>query len=155
MLQLIIEAAGPFGFTEAQHPFMSGGESDPVPTPGGLDAKGDREMGLPGAWRHSDRLQQLRSILPTEVRVIRATHPLFGQVLEATSFKRWRDVLHLVVTLPDGSPGTVPAESTNVFGPEEGDSVATVLSAEGFRHLYEVVGILAAAKNRDRRQRRK
>ncbi|MCA1672275.1 MAG: hypothetical protein LC799_08765, partial [Actinobacteria bacterium] len=120
-----------------------------------LHPESDRQMRFAGSRRDSDRLQQLRSILPTEVRVIRATHPLFGQLLEATSFKRWRDVLHLVVTLPDGSPGTVPAESTNVFGQEEGDSVATVLSAEGFRHLYEVVSILAAAKNRDRRQRRK
>ncbi len=110
---------------------------------------------LPRPRRDSYRLQQLRAILPTEVRIIRESHPLFGQLLEATTFKRWRGVLHLVVTLPDGSPGTVPAEATNVFGQEEDESVTTVLTAEGFRHLRTLVGASSPVKSRGRRQRRK
>jgi hypothetical protein len=44
-------------------------------------------------------------VLPAEVRVTAATHPLFGRLLWASGFKRLGGVLHLVVTLPDGSPG--------------------------------------------------
>ena len=55
-------------------------------------------------------------MLPCEVRVTGSRHPLFGRLLSAVSFKRRGGVLLLVVTLPDGSPGTVPADSTGVFG---------------------------------------
>jgi hypothetical protein len=36
--------------------------------------------------------------------------------LVCSGFKRWNGVLLLVVELPDGSPGTVRADATNVFG---------------------------------------
>lgn len=112
-------------------------------------------MGLAGPRGDGDRLQQLRAILPTEVRIIRETHPLFGQLLLATTFKRWRGVLHLVVTLPDGSPGTIPADSSNVFGEEKGEAGVAVLSAEGFRHLHARVSALSPVKNQGRKQKRK
>jgi hypothetical protein len=89
-----------------------------------------------------DRLQQLRSVLPTEIRVTRETHPLFGRLLAASGFKRLRGTLYLVVTLPDGSAGTMPADATNVFGNQTSDVSASVLSAEGFRHLRVVTGAL-------------
>jgi hypothetical protein len=50
------------------------------------------------------------------VRVTAEVHPLFGRLLWASGFKRLGGVLHLVVTLPDGSPGTIRADATGVFG---------------------------------------
>ncbi len=62
-------------------------------------------------------------------------HPLFGRVLEATGFKRWEATLLLVVVLPDGSPGTIPAEATDVLGSTPAPAVVSVLSVEGVRQL--------------------
>jgi hypothetical protein len=89
--------------------------------------------------RNGDRLQHLRSVLPTEVRVTAETHPLFGQLLQARGFKRLGGLLHLVVMLRDGSPGTIRAEATNVFGESAPVVGTTVLSVEGIRHLRAVV----------------
>jgi hypothetical protein len=86
--------------------------------------------------RDGDRLQHLRAVLPCEVRVTAETHPLFGRLLEAASFKRLSGVLHLVVVLPDGTPGTIPAATTSVFGDAPVSRVAgTVLSVDGVRRL--------------------
>jgi hypothetical protein len=41
-------------------------------------------MRLAGARSDSDRLQQLRAVLPCAVRVIAESHPLFGRLLTAT-----------------------------------------------------------------------
>ena len=73
-------------------------------------------MGLAGARSEGDRLQQLRAVLPCEVRVVAQTHPLFGRLLAAKSFKRWNGVLLLVIDLPDGSPGTIRCDATDVLG---------------------------------------
>jgi hypothetical protein len=62
-------------------------------------------MGFAHPNSEGDRLQQLRAVLPCEVRVVAETHPLFGRLLAARSFKRSNGVLLLVVELPDGSPG--------------------------------------------------
>jgi hypothetical protein len=85
-------------------------------------------------------------VLPCEVRVISATHPLFGQVLKAVSFKRWAGQLLLVVTLPDGSPGTVRADDTGVFG-EVGPvpSAGVVLDAAGLRELLRLVMVIGGS----------
>ena len=84
------------------------------------------------------------------------THPLFGRLLEALSFKRLGGVLHLVVVLPDGSPGTIRAEATNVFGEQLPDVDGTVLSVEGIRHLRSVVaGHPRGRRSRGRRRERK
>jgi hypothetical protein len=51
-------------------------------------------------------------------------------------------VLHLVVVLPDGSPGTIRADATGVFGDEleaPSEPAATVLSVEGIRQLRVLV----------------
>jgi hypothetical protein len=99
-------------------------------------------MAFPGALRDPDRLQQLRSLLPCEVRVTSLTHPLSGHLLRALSFRRRNGVLMLVVTLPDGSPGTIAAEATGVFGEGAVQPEPTVLSDEGIRRLHGLVEVL-------------
>jgi hypothetical protein len=73
------------------------------------------------------------------VRVTGETHPLFGRLVKARSFKRLNGVLHLVVELPDGSPGTIRAEATDVLGVEGRLGPAVVLDAEGLRRLRALV----------------
>ena len=96
-------------------------------------------MGLAGARSEGDRLQQLRAVLPCEVRVVAETHPLFGRLLAARSFKRWNGVLLLVVDLPDGSPGTIRADATDVFGVGGPEGAVAVLDAAGLRELHRLV----------------
>ena len=86
-------------------------------------------------------------MLPCGVRVIAETHPLFGRLLAARSFMRWNGGLLLVVDLPDGSPGTIRADATDVFGgdgPPQG--VASVLDAAGLRELHSLVQRLCASR---------
>lgn len=72
--------------------------------------------------------------------MIAATHPLFGRLLAASSFKRVSGVLYLVVGLPDGTPGTIPAAATSVFGDTSAaDDVGTVLTVEAIRQLRMLV----------------
>jgi hypothetical protein len=76
-------------------------------------------------------------VLPCEITVIDAAHPLCGERLRALSFRRRQGVLRLVVVLPDGTPGMVAADATDVFG-DAGTvvaGVATTLSVEGVRRL--------------------
>jgi hypothetical protein len=103
-------------------------------------------MHLSGATSDGDRLQQLRAVLPCNVRVIAETHPLFGRLLSARAFKRWNGVLLLVVELPDGSPGTIRADATAVFGCGGPQSAASVLDATGLRELYLLVQRLRASR---------
>jgi hypothetical protein len=86
-----------------------------------------------------DRLQQLRAVLPCDVRVVAETHPLFGRLLAARSFKRWNGALLLVVELPDGSPGTIRADATDVLGVGGvvGGAVE-VFDAAGLRELHRL-----------------
>ena len=77
-------------------------------------------------------------------------HPLFGRVLSATGFKRWDGALLLVVVLPDGSPGTIPADATDVLGEGVVERMASVLSVEGVRHLRVVVNSLSPPPRRSR-----
>jgi hypothetical protein len=73
-------------------------------------------------------------------------HPLFGRLLEATGFKRWKGDLLLVVILPDGSPGTIPASATNILGGEAPAGLTTVLTVEGVRQLRSLVDSLKPAR---------
>ena len=82
-------------------------------------------------------------MLPCEVRVISKTHPLSGRLVAARSFKRLNGGLVLVIELPDGSPGTIPADATDVLGPAEVDGAGVVLDAPGWRRLRELVVALA------------
>ena len=78
-------------------------------------------------------------MLPCEVRVTSATHPLSGRLLAARSFVRLGGVLMLVVELPDRSPGTIPVAATDVLGPAEPGGPAVVLDAAGLRRLRALV----------------
>ena len=78
-------------------------------------------------------------MLPCEVRVSAETHPLFGRLVRAAAFKRLNGVMHLVIELPDGSPGTIRAEATDVFGAGEAQGLAVVLDADGLRTLRGLV----------------
>jgi hypothetical protein len=94
-------------------------------------------MGFPGLDSAGDRLQQLRAVLPCEITVTDCAHPLYGERLRALSFRRRQGVLRLVVVLPDGTPGMVAADATDVFGSDAAvvAGLATTLSVEGVRRL--------------------
>ena len=106
-----------------------------------------------GAGRESDRLQHLRRVLPCEVRVLSSLHPLFGRLLLASGFRRRDGQLLLVVGLPDGSPGTIAAECTDVFG-EQAEALldvavsASVLTVDGVRRLMVLLAALDAGGSR-------
>jgi hypothetical protein len=74
-------------------------------------------------------------MLPCEVRVTSAVHPLFGRLLRADRFKRIGGSLFLIVGLPDGSPGTIPAAATDILGDEPVIELGVALSVEGIRQL--------------------
>jgi len=74
-------------------------------------------------------------MLPCAVRVTAGTHPLNGCTLDAVSFIHLRGVLHLVVRLPDSSPGTIPASATGIFGERAAEGPGTVLDTDGLRRL--------------------
>ncbi len=99
-------------------------------------------MGFADPDSDGDRLQQLRAVLPCEVRVVAETHPLFGRLLAAKSFKRWNGVVLLVIDLPDGSPGTIRCDATDVLGVVE-PGPQSVLDAGGLRALHRLVEQLA------------
>ena len=93
--------------------------------------------GLADADSAGDRLQQLRAMLPCDITVIDEGHPLLRERLRALSFRRRQGVLRLVVVLPDGTPGMVAADATDVFG-DAGTSASrlpTILSVDGVRRL--------------------
>jgi hypothetical protein len=86
-------------------------------------------------------------LLPCDVRVTSTKHPLFGTVLLARGFKRWKGELMLVVVLPDGSPGTLSVAATDLFGTERATELQTlVLSVDGVRRLQVLVESLSPAK---------
>ena len=123
---------------------VGGGEvAHLVPGVNGSGPESDQSVGLPGAGSEGERLQQLRAVLPCEVRVVAETHPLFGRLLAAKSFKRWNGVLLLVIDLPDGSPGTIRCDATDVLGVVE-PGLRSVLDAAGLRALHRLVVQLAA-----------
>lgn len=88
-------------------------------------------------------------MLPCEVRVVSGTHPLSGRLVAARSFKRLNGVLLLVIELPDGSPGTIPADATDVLGAVAPGVPGTVLDAAGWRRLRALTSALAARESRE------
>jgi hypothetical protein len=67
------------------------------------------------------------------------THPLFGELLACSGFRRWNGLLLLVVNLPDGSPGTIRADATDVFASEPAASRDLVLDGAGVQVLHALV----------------
>ncbi len=72
------------------------------------------------------------------------THPLFGRVLDASAFKRIKGDLLLVVSLPDGSPGTIRSDATSLVADAGAGAPTTVLTVEGLRHLHRLTDALKA-----------
>lgn len=107
-------------------------------------------MRLADGGKESDTLQQLRAVLPCEVRVTSPAHPLSGRLVAARSFKRLQGVLLLVIVLPDGSPGTIRADATDVLGAGKPGGAGTVLDAAGLRRLCVLVTALAAGTGGER-----
>ena len=99
-------------------------------------------MGFAGAGSDGERLQHLRSVLPCRVQVTASMHPLFGELLAATRFKRWNGVPLLVVTRPDGSPGTMRADATDIFASGPVESTCLVLAGAGLQELHALVTTL-------------
>ncbi len=81
-------------------------------------------------------------------------HPLFGRVLAATGFKRWKGRMLLVVVLPDGAPGTIAVEATDVLGAEELVVSPAVFSVEGLRALRSLAETLGARSPTGRGERK-
>jgi len=148
--QLVLEPAGVVGFGEARDPLGGSGEGDPMTGLACPDTQPDGQMGFAGARSDGDRLQQVRAALPYEVRVVAETHPLFGRLLRAIAFRRLSGSLFLVVELPDGSPGTIRADATDVLGELPVRGVATVLDGEGVRALYALVQRLGSRPRADK-----
>jgi hypothetical protein len=85
--------------------------------------------------------------------VTAAAHPLFGELLAASAFRRFAGVVHLVVELPDGSPGTIRADATDVLAAAEPGPEGTVLDADGVRALLVLVTAMADAGSPRQRRR--
>jgi hypothetical protein len=110
-------------------------------------------MRLAGSGRNGDRLQHLRAVLPCSVRVTASAHPLFGELLAASAFRRFAGVVHLVVELPDGSPGTIRVDATDLLGVAEPLAAGTVLDAGGVRALRVLVAAMGDAGSLRQRRR--
>jgi hypothetical protein len=144
------EAAGPGAVGVAAGEVGEGsagfGEADFGATSDGLVAQRLGDVALADADSDGDRLQQIRAVLPCEVRVVAETHPLFGRLLSALSFKRLSGVVHLVVDLPDGSPGTIRADATDVLGEPPARGPLMVLDGEGLRALHALAVRIGARR---------
>ena len=70
--------------------------------------------------------------------VTSAAHPLFGSRLTAYAFRHVDGVLHLKVKLPEGRPGLVRADVTDVDGHGE-ERPGLVLDVAGLRELRALV----------------
>ena len=70
--------------------------------------------------------------------------------MAARSFKRLHGDLLLVIGLPDGSPGTIRADATDVFGDAVPAGAGTVLDAAGWRRLRALVSAVAAGEGAER-----
>jgi hypothetical protein len=89
-------------------------------------------------------------VLLCEVRVTATMHPLFGELLPCSGFKRWNGVLLLVVELPDGSPGTVRADATDICAAPPMASTGLVLDGHGVQILHGLVTGLQRRTGRGR-----
>jgi len=92
-------------------------------------------------------------VLPCRVRVTASAHPLFGELLAASAFRRFAGVVHLVVELPDGSPGTIRADATDVLAAAEPELALAVLDAGGVRALWFLVRAMGDAGSLRQRRR--
>jgi hypothetical protein len=66
------------------------------------------------------------------------------------SFRRLSGSLFLVVELPDGSPGTIRADATDVLGEPTARGPATVFDGDGVRALHTLVLRLRSRPHKDK-----
>jgi hypothetical protein len=85
------------------------------------------------------RLRELRPLLPGEVTVTAAQHPLCGERLAVEGRRRVGGVPCLIVRLPDGTPGTVEVLATSAGQAADGLAAGALLSAEGVRRLRRLL----------------
>jgi hypothetical protein len=86
----------------------------------------------------------LRSSLPREVTVTAAHHPLAGSRLAVEGRRVIGGRAHLIVRLPDGTPGTVELQATSLVAAEGGVLGGALLSLEGVRRLRRLLAASAA-----------
>jgi hypothetical protein len=87
----------------------------------------------------------LRPLLPEEVTVTAAAHPLCGERLAVEGRRRVGGVPCLIVRLPDGTPGTIEVQATSAAATASEPSAGVLLSAEGVRQLRRLLAPRAAA----------
>ena len=103
---------------------------------------------------HGPVPRQLASVLanlPEKVRVTWADHQLHGTELPVHGWHRIQGEIHLLVTLPDGSRGYLPAGRTALFEAQERDPPALILTGEGVRQLRQLVEAFRARSRRRQR----
>jgi hypothetical protein len=64
------------------------------------------------------------------------------------TWSRLRGIVHLVVTLPDGTPGTIELEATSAAECAGEPQSATILSVDGVRRLRTLLEALSSASGR-------
>jgi hypothetical protein len=120
----------PFGAAVAP---LTGVAGDRDLEPGQLGELGV-QAGLVAFDHEGDRLRHVRAVLPCEVLVTAAAHPLRGRGLRAYAFRHVDGVLHLKVGLPEGRSGLVRADATDVHADGE-ERPGLVLDVAGLREL--------------------
>ena len=91
--------------------------------------------------------------LPDKVRVTWADHRLYGAELPVHGWQHIRDEIHLLVTLPDGSRGYLPASGTSLWSRQMkvDDRPALMLTGGSVRQLRQLTEALQARIRRHRR----
>jgi hypothetical protein len=90
--------------------------------------------------------------LPERVRIVWPHHQLCGAELAVHSWQRINGEIHLLVTLPDGSRGYLPAAGTSLWEPLVDDNrPALMLTGDRIRQLRQLVEALQARSRRRRR----
>ena len=91
--------------------------------------------------------------LPDKVRVTWADHRLYGTELPVHGWQHVHDEVHLLVTLPDGSRGYLPASGTSLWSrqAEVDDRPVLMLTGGSVRQLRQLTEALQARGRRRRR----
>jgi hypothetical protein len=72
----------------------------------------------------------------------RVDHRLYGVELPVHGWHHLRGEIHLLLTLPDGSRGYVPAAATALLDKHDGEGSALTLNAASVHQLPELVEAL-------------
>jgi predicted homoserine dehydrogenase-like protein len=86
----------------------------------------------------------LRPLVPQEVTITAAHHPLAGRRLAVEGRRAIRGRAHLIVRLPDGTSGTVELQATSAAAGAGSASAGALLSVEGLRRLRRMLAPSAA-----------